>query len=103
MTLAQVIDVGSLVFAAVAPVGFVLRWRRWGVFLGAAFSWLLLIAAGALLSALDPTRDAALADSIWFLSGGPVMLVYCSVLDLTIGISRALWSRRRRRAKRPDL
>lgn len=103
MTLAQFVDVGSLVVAAVTPVGFVLRWQRWGVFLGAAFAWLLLIVAGDVLSALDPTRDAALADSIWSLFGYPAMLIYCSVLDLTIGVSRALWSRRRRRVERPGL
>ncbi len=100
MTLAQFVDVGSLVVAAVTPVGFVLRWQRWGVVLGAAFAWLLLLVAGNALSALDPTRDAALTDSIWFLFGCPAMLIYCSILDLAIGISRALWSRRRRKEKR---
>lgn len=94
MTLAELADVGLLVLAIVGPVLFVLRWERWGVLLGTAVAWLILIVAGTVLSALDPSRDAAILDSIWVMFGWVATLAYSSLIYLAVRITRALWSRR---------
>lgn len=80
MNLIQVVDIGSLVLAAVGPALFILRWDRRGVALGAVYAWLLLLAAGAALSALDPSREMAVLDSIWLLFGWIATLLYSAVV-----------------------
>jgi hypothetical protein len=96
VTFADFVDIGFLVVAIVSPVLFVLRWERWGVLLGAAFAWLILIVAGDALSALDPSRDAALTDSIWVLFGWVATLAYSSLVDMAVRVIRALRLRRKR-------
>lgn len=97
MTIAQVVDIGSLALAAVGPVLFVLRWDDRGVVLGTVFAWLVLLAAGPVLSALDPSRDAAaMLDSIWLLFGWVVTLAYALVVHVAIRVVAACWSRRPR-------
>lgn len=94
VTLAEFVDIGFLVVAIVGPVLLVLRSERWGVLLGAAFAWLVLIVAGDVLAALDPARDAAMGDSIWVLFGWVGTLAYSSLVSAAVRIVRALRSRR---------
>jgi membrane-bound ClpP family serine protease len=94
VTCAELVDTGSLVVAIVGPVLLVLRWKRSGVLLGAAFAWLTLIVAGEALSALDPSREGALGDSFWVLFGWVATLAYSSLIYAALRITRALWLRR---------
>lgn len=99
MTLAELVDIGSLVVAIVGPVLLVLGSERWGVLLGAVFAWLALIVAGDVLSALDPSREGALVDSTWVLFGWVATLVYASLISVVVRITRAFWSRRTERSR----
>lgn len=97
MNLILVVDIGSLVLAAVGPALFILRWDRRGVALGAVYAWLLLFAAGAALSALDPSREMAVLDSIWLLFGWIATLLYSAVVYGAIRLIAGCRSRRRPR------
>ena len=103
MTLAELVDIGFLVVAVVGPVLLVVRWERWGVLLGTAFAWLTLIVAGAVLSALDPSREAAMLDSIWVLFGWVGTLAYSSLVYVAVRFTRGLWSRRTNRLRTDEL
>ena len=103
MTFAEFVDTGSLAVATVGPVLLVLRWGHRGVFLGAAFAWLIGIAAGDVLAALDPSRDTAMLDSIWVLFGWAGTLAYSSLAYLAVRFTRALWSRRADRVRADEL
>ena len=73
-----------LVLALGIPIPLVLFFRWRGVVYGAIFHWIVLIAAGQWLIALDPNRSSGILDSIWLLGGWIQGLLYCCFLLLVI-------------------
>lgn len=71
MDLPHFIDYVGGALALIVPAYIVLRFPRWQttVLLGTIAFWLITVGLGYLLSALDPSRDAAMLDTLWFLIG----------------------------------
>ncbi|MCB9852516.1 MAG: hypothetical protein H6819_05435 [Phycisphaerales bacterium] len=80
MTIAQLVDWGAILLAATVPVLAVRRFGRLGIIIGGLAVWFILGAAGPVLNALDPKRDAAVVDSIWILGGWVGGLIYASMI-----------------------
>jgi len=82
MILPVVVDHVCLAVAFIAPVYVVWRSSRWQftIPLGAFIFWFTLLIAGPIISALDPLRDAAMLDTIWFFFGWILGLFYAWVL-----------------------
>lgn len=86
-----------LISSLVVPIFLVWRFRGIGIILGAFANWIIIGAAGPILSALDPNRDVAVGDSVWILAGwlfglsysGTVYLVILG-LQLILGLQR-IW------------
>lgn len=91
MTLAQTVDYVAQFIAILLPIFLVWRYRAKGVVFGALAVWVTLGMVGALLSALDPQRDAALLDSIWLLFGWIAGLIYCVLIYFTLRLMTLLW------------
>lgn len=82
MNPARLADYLGMALALIVPAYVVLRFPRWQitVLLGTFFFWVITVAQGHLLAALDPHRDAAMLDSIWLLIGWIPGLVYSWLL-----------------------
>ena len=78
----HIIDRACLAVALIAPAYIVFRFPLWRftIPLGAFIFWFTLLIAGPIISALDPSRDAAMLDSVWLLFGWVMGLFYSSVL-----------------------
>ena len=73
----HVADRFFLLTALLAPIPLIVFWRLKGAFVGALIPWVVGVVAGEVLSDLDPDRDAAILDSVWFLFGWAGGLLYC--------------------------
>jgi hypothetical protein len=62
------------------------------VLAGALFQWIALIAVGAALHELDPSRDAGLLDAVWLLFGWIAAMLYCVTIMAAIQLIRRLSS-----------
>jgi hypothetical protein len=92
----ELVDHGGMALALLVPAIIVLGFARWQVTgpLGVFSFWAITVEQGHLLAQLDPTRDAAMLDSIWFFIGWIPGVAYCWLL---YGIRRCfLWVGRRR-------
>jgi hypothetical protein len=74
---AHTVDSICVLRAATLPIPLILRWNRLGIALGTLVVWSVLIVAGELLSAMDPTRDGRVVDCVWLLFGWIGGLIYC--------------------------
>jgi hypothetical protein len=95
LELAQIVDKVGLWVSLGVPVILVWRFRWWGILAGAFFQWILLVVVGDVLQELDPARDAALTDSIWFFFGWIGALVYCLAVFAVLQLAKWLMSMRR--------
>lgn len=77
MTAARIVDIACVLLAAILPIVLIWRWNVLGLALGVLTVWMILALAGVILSALDPSRDAALMDAIWYALGWLGGLIYC--------------------------
>ena len=82
MTTAQWIDKSCLAIAIILPallVGF----GRWRAFvLGVLVHWVVIFAAGPLISMADPSREGAMLDTIWLFFGWLSGLLLCTFVWL---------------------
>jgi CDP-diglyceride synthetase len=78
----QLVDYGGMALALIVPAYIVLRFPRWQVtvLLGTIAFWLITVEQGYLLAMLDPSRDAAMVDSIWLFIGWIPGLAYSWLL-----------------------
>ena len=79
LNMAHFIDTVLTLIASVVPVYLVIRLNLLGVVVGAIFFWLALVAAGEMLSALDPGRPPLL-DAFWLRAGWLAGLLYCALI-----------------------
>ena len=80
---AHLVDGVCLAVALILPLCTVLLWNLRGVVLGALVFWASLAIAGPLISQLDPHRlegGTATLDTIWFLGGWIMGLLYCFLI-----------------------
>lgn len=87
----QTVDATCLVVAAALPIPLILRWNWRGVVCGTLVVWGSLVAAGALLSALDHSRQGGVLDGIWLLFGWIGGLLYCMPIYAMKRIIMRLW------------
>ena len=88
MSHVQAIDLLFLALALGLPVPLIWRYGLRGVIVGALLNWILLAAVGPILSALDPTRDAAVLDSVWLYLGWIASILFCLFLHAVMTILR---------------
>lgn len=73
----QLADQICLWAAAIIPLPLIVAYRWIGVAMGTVAVWGILLLAGIWISSLDPTRESAILDTIWLLSGWIGGLLYC--------------------------
>lgn len=97
MSPATAADLLLLLAALALPAAIVVRWGWRGIVPAGLAHWLILVAAGRVLSALDPAREAGLIDSIWLLLGWIAGLAYASAVFLLDRLARLAARRARPR------
>ncbi len=83
-----IVDRILVVAALILPILSVLGLKRRGIIIGAFVQWVIIGAAGPILSSLDPKREGGFLDSIWILGGWIFCLIYASLIYLTIKLTR---------------
>ncbi len=74
--------------ALILPILGVLALKRRGIIIGAFAQWVIIGAAGPILSNLDPKHEGGILDSIWILGGWIFCLIYASLIYVTIKLIR---------------
>jgi len=74
--------------ALLLPVLLVICFKRLGIILGAFVNWVIIGAAGPILSSLDPEREGAMLDSLWFLAGWIFSIMYAALIYAVIWLIR---------------
>lgn len=95
MTPAHLVDKLAILIAFGIPIALIWRWRIVGAIIGAFVQWVVLLAMGPILSALDPIRENGMLDAIWMILGLPFALAYSGVILLMV------WMLRRPRVTSP--
>jgi len=83
-----IVDRILIAAALILPILSVLALRRRGIIIGAFVQWLIIGAAGPILSSLDPKREGGILDSIWIFGGWIFCLIYASFIYLTTKLIR---------------
>ena len=94
--MAAVCSILVLSVALILPIALVWRFERLGVFLGTLTAWGSLMLAGWLLAQFDPQGDEG--DNIWILFGWLPSLVYCYIIEITLGFKELHYLQPRRKA-----
>ena len=95
-------ELDSLILAlsVILPTWIVLRSGDRGILVGAALQWILMIVAGAVLSARARDRGFNL-DGLWILMGLIPCLVFCLVIHGLKLLAKKVWRFAKSSASRP--